>query len=109
MKSCKVCSSDTHTAFLCPKRARKPLTTKKRLNNRGKKVMAYEHWRDTVAKPYLDRTYGHVCATVGCEETDSLDVDHVLNRGSRPDLVMDLTNVQYLCRQHHYEKTFHIR
>ena len=78
------------------------------MKTKGKKTLAYEHWRDTEAKPYLDKTFGHVCNVVGCDVTERLDVDHILNRSTHPDLVRSLTNVQYLCTHHHYLKTYHI-
>lgn len=76
---------------------------------KGAKTLKYEHWRDTVAKPYLNKTYGHVCAHLGCTETEGLQVDHILNRSTHPQLVMELSNVQYLCGIHHLNKTFHIK
>lgn len=69
----------------------------------GKKSRDYTKWRDTVAKPFLDDYYGHTCAV--CGTTENLDVDHIKNRGSHPELVCELTNVQYLCRTCHYRKT----
>lgn len=108
-KPCKNCASLTHSHFSCPKRARKPLRAKRPMNKRGRKTIEYEAWRDSVAKPYLDKTYGHICSHNGCEETEGLQVDHRRNRSTHPHLVMNLDNVQYLCAPHHYNKTFHIR
>lgn len=87
-----------------PKR-RKPIPRK------GKRTIAYEHWRDTVAKPYLDRTFGRQCADCGGARCGNinLDVDHIEERGSNPHLKMSLDNVQYLGRYPcHFEKTNHL-
>ncbi len=73
---------------------------RKAIRQRGKRTIRYEQWRDEVAKPYLDRTFGHLC--VACGKGDYgmhiLDVDHKKNRGSHPELIRDLDNVQYLGR-----------
>lgn len=58
-----------------------------------------------MAKPYLDKKYGHACSVKGCEITESLEVDHKKTRGSRHDLKFDVKNVQYLCFYHHRLKT----
>lgn len=92
-----------------PLQRRKPLVAKKRMNKKGRQQLEYEKWRDGVAKPFLDETFGRVCSTPGCEATEGLQVDHIKNRGSRADLKMDLENVQYLCAYPcHYNKTYHI-
>jgi 5-methylcytosine-specific restriction endonuclease McrA len=76
---------------------------KKPIKKRGKRTLEYETWRDTVAKPYLDKTYGHVCRD--CGATGQLDVEHIKKRGSHPHLKMTLTNVTYLCRPCHIKAT----
>ena len=81
------------------------LKNAKPIPQRGKHVKLWETFRDKVAIPYLDKKYGHVCAVKGCGETRNLDVDHIKNRGSNPNLRYDVKNVQYLCRKHHMEKT----
>ena len=75
---------------------------------KGKQQIKYEIWRDEIACPFLDETFGHVCSVKDCDITDHLEVDHIINRGSRPDLKMNLDNVQYLCNHHHYIKTYRI-
>lgn len=105
---CRNCGAKGHTAFLCPARPRKPLKAKKPMNKVGRRTLLYRTWRNTVAIPYLDKRYGRVCAKRGCTETKRLEVDHIKNRGSHPDLIMDVHNVQYLCKPHHYQKTYHI-
>jgi hypothetical protein len=92
------------TCFLRPK---KTMKASKPMKPKGKQQLKYEAWRDTIAKPYLDKHFGHVCSIEYCEMTEGLEVDHKLNRGSRADLKMVLTNVQYLCHTHHQQKTYH--
>jgi len=82
---------------------RKALVTKKRPIQRGKEFYRWQTFREEVAIPYLDATFGHKC--VECGTSDNLDVDHILGRGSHPSLKYDLLNLQYLCRTHHSLKT----
>lgn len=99
---CSVCSSKFHTSFNCPRRFRKPI------NTLGRRGMAYRKWRDEVAIPYLKEQFGYVCN--GCQGQKCgnkyLEVDHILNRGSNPHLIMELSNIQFLGRYPcHIEKT----
>lgn len=96
---CTQCGSIYHYQTFCSYRKRKPIPKK------GKETELYEAFRDTVAKPYLDKKYGHVCSFKGCTETKNLDVDHKISRGARHDLKFDVKNLQYLCRYHHSLKT----
>lgn len=101
MRPCATCGKTGHTKTFCY-RNRKPIRKK------GKRTLEYERWRDEVAKPYLDMTYGRQCnACKGARcGNQQLDVDHVLNRGSHPSQRMNLDNVQYLGRYPcHVEKT----
>ena len=75
------------------------------IKQQGKHARMWATFRDKVAKPYLDKKYGRICAVKGCEESENLDVDHIKNRGSNPDLRYDVKNMQYLCRPHHSLKT----
>ena len=77
----------------------------KPIRQQGKHARLWQSFRDKVAKPYLDKRYGHVCSVKGCGATTSLDVDHIKNRGSAPHLRYDVKNMQYLCRDHHRRKT----
>ncbi len=79
----------------------------KPIPKRGKRAKEYDVWRDKIAKPYLDKRYGHVCAKRGCNVTEGLEVDHKKGRGSHPELKYQVTNLQYLCFTHHREKTEH--
>ena len=57
--------------------------------------MNYDYWRDTYAKPWLNEQ-GRLCAWCGASNTP-LDVDHIVPRSNRKDLVQKLYNVWYLC------------
>lgn len=84
-----------------------PVSKKRKpIKQKGKRTIEYEKWRDTVAKPYLDRTFGRRCAD--CGSADNLTIDHIITRGSRPDLVKELSNIQYLCGDCHRDKTDHL-
>ena len=76
---------------------------KKPINKFGKRAQEYNEWRINVAIPYLNQKFGHKCNR--CGRTSNLDVDHIKTRGSRPDLKMELTNLQWLCRSCHIAKT----
>lgn len=78
---------------------------RQRIRRKGKRTIEYEAWRRDVAVPYLDKTYGRKCSVLGCPETEYLDVQHKQKRGSHPELKMELSNVEYLCRPHHIEAT----
>ena len=93
------CGSTTHYPTFCPYRKRKPIS------KRGKKALEWQAFRDTIAIPYLDKKYGHVCSVKGCTETTNLDVDHIKTRGAHPELRLDVKNLRYLCRRHHIEVT----
>ena len=112
---CAYCLKPGHTAWKCPKKAkdkgvynglkvsssfggqRKPM---KRIGKQGRK---YQDFRNTVAYPYLIARYGEKCADCGAKEVQ-LDVDHILKRGSHPELKYELTNLQLLCRPCHDRK-----
>lgn len=97
--NCEICNKRAYSNRCVAHKIRKPIP------KIGKRTRAYMEWRDTVAKPYLDEKYGRVCSARGCVVKTGLDVDHIVNRGSSPKLIMSLENVQYLCRPHHLEKT----
>lgn len=94
-KACPVCSSLYHTKSW--HNPRKPM------NKLGKQGKIYNTFRDTVARPYLIKTFGERCAT--CKRSDlPLDVDHIEKRGSHRELKYDLNNLQFLCRSCHDKK-----
>lgn len=103
-KTCtyKDCTRNCYGTLCWIHKPRKPIKQK------GKATIKYEQWRDTVTKPYLDKTYGRQCAACGGARCGNkqLDVDHIVTRGGHADKKMDLSNVQYLGRfPCHYEKT----
>lgn len=91
----------------CPKcqQARSKAKPPKPIRKQGKHAQLWKTFRDQVARPYLDKKYGHICSVKGCIETENLDVDHIKNRGSHPHLRYDVKNTQYMCREHHWLKT----
>lgn len=98
--TCNVCGKRAYSEYCVRHKPRKPI------KQRGKKAIEYEKWRDTIAKPYLDKTFGHRC--VDCGAIEGLTVDHIKTRGSRADLKKELSNVQYLCWNCHRDKTDHL-
>lgn len=84
----------------------------KPIAKRGSRTIDYEKWRDTVAIPYLDKTFGRDCANCGAspdydEETGiqrRFAVDHIIKRSLSAKDKMSLDNVQYLCPPCHNEK-----
>lgn len=99
-------SAQTRCADCQNKRSKaKPPTPLKRstkpIKKKGKATIVYERWRDVVAKPYLDKRFGHVCFAKECDAVEALEVDHIKTRGARHDLKMDVKNVRYLCHGHH--------
>lgn len=101
-KTCQKCGKRCYGDFCFIHKPRKQIKQK------GKQSIRYEEWRDNIAIPFLDKTYGRICnACKGARcGNRQLDVDHILNRGSHPQLKMSLDNVQYLGRfPCHSEKT----
>lgn len=94
---CEVCNKRAYSNRCVAHKPRKPIRKK------GKHTIEYEEWRDNVARPYLDKTYGHKCAY--CGTTKRLDVQHIKKRGSHPHLKMELSNIEYLCRSCHIRAT----
>lgn len=113
-RMCKDCNrsiivwNSAQTRCAACQKARSNAKAPKPIKKRGKRSEAYEVWKKTIAIPYLDKKYGRVCAAckgVRCGN-QQLDVDHIKNRGSHPQLRMDVKNVQYLGRfPCHFEKT----
>jgi predicted restriction endonuclease len=105
---CKICGKSIIAYTTLQNKCRDcTIKNAKPIPQRGKHYKLWITFRDKVAKPYLDNKYGHVCSVKGCNETTNLDVDHIKNRGSNPNLRYDVKNMQYLCRAHHRAKTDH--
>lgn len=106
VRNCKGCGVPITVRFSTQNRCRDcAYKSYKPIRQRGKQATRWETFRDEEARPYLDRTYGHICSRDGCHVTVNLDVDHIKKRGSHPELRYELTNLRYLCRQHHIEET----
>lgn len=60
----------------------------------------YKKWLEEIARPFLIEIDGNYCACCGrpARIKEKLDIDHIQNKGSRPDLKKDLNNLQLLCR-----------
>ena len=64
----------------------------------------YIKWRKTVAIPYLLNTQGAVCKA--CHKaSNQLDVDHIIPRSHDRSRIMDVKNIQFLCRPCHMDKS----
>lgn len=112
-RDCKECGTAIRAYTSTQNKCRSCITkTSKPIAKRGKEAKRWDLFRDKVAKPYLDKKFGHVCAAPGCSKSDGLEVDHIKTRGARHDLKYDVNNLQYLCWAHHREKTdgkeFHV-
>lgn len=113
--TCTVCNKRSYSEYCVSHkpRARIAVTSvpkrSKRPRQIGKAALKYNQWRDEVARPYLIATFGEACSKPGCTITEGLDVDHIENRGSHPELKMVLSNTQLLCRRHHMEKTDNVK
>jgi hypothetical protein len=90
---CELCGHCHYKTF-CPLN-RKPIAKV------GKKTLEYNKWRDKIAKPYLDKKYGHKCYIELCPIKAYLEVHHIQTRGGHHEKKQDLNNVIYLCGYHH--------
>lgn len=98
IKPCKHCKSSSHYSFQC-------FSQRKPIKKLGAKALSWSKFRDNIAIPYLDKTYGHVCRK--CGVGGDLDVNHIKSRGSHPELRLALSNLEYLCRSCHRSFTDH--
>jgi|SRR6185503_5812056 len=96
---CTECGSKFHYQTFCPYKKKKPIP------KIGKETELYNTFRDTIAKPYLDEKYGHICSVKECGMTERLEVDHVKTRGAHHELKFELKNLRYLCHDHHRLQT----
>lgn len=46
----------------------------------------------------------HACTWPGCESTEQLEADHILELADHPELAFDVDNLRTLCRPHHIER-----
>lgn len=97
--NCIRCNARSYGEFCFRCKPRKPI------KKESDKALDLRKYIKEVARPYLDKKYGRICNVKLCGSRNMLDVDHILTKGSRPDLKRDLDNMQYLCRPHHIAKT----
>lgn len=76
------------------------------ITKKGKEYLRWEKFRKDTAIPYLDNTFGHACRC--CGVGGALDIDHIHGKGSHPQLKYQLSNLQYLCRNCHHNKTINL-
>lgn len=105
--TCRQCGVRAYSDWCWQHKPRKPIESKKRIQQRGKEYERWKEFRENVAIPYLDKTFGHTCRC--CGVGGQLDIDHIHNKGSRPELKYQLSNLQYLCRECHINKTARIK
>lgn len=110
-RPCKWCGEfpARHFAYQCREN---PKVKSYRIPKIGKETIEYNKWRDTVAKPYLDKKYGRVCQACFGDRCGNkqLDVEHTKGRGGHHELKMVLSNVTYMGRYPcHFEKTNNIK
>jgi 5-methylcytosine-specific restriction endonuclease McrA len=100
---CEICNKRAYSNFCVQHKPRKPIAQNVKPKPHGKQYELWQDFRLRTAIPYLDRTHGHSC--VCCGTSQGLDIDHIVNKGSRPDLKYAVENLQYLCRSCHINKT----
>lgn len=112
-KRCKNCG-DIFIAFMTTQNKCRDCTykTTKPIEKHGKNAKLWDTFRDTVARPHLDRRDGMRC--VDChilprKKKDGTyyrhDVDHIKGRGGHAEKKYDLKNLVYRCRNCHRLKT----
>lgn len=108
LKPCKICSHLGHTAFNCPKKPRKPLLAKKRMNPIGKvgkaTMRSNKAFLDSIPD---DELYCAYCVVVGVEQLldrKDANAEHFLSRARHPELRLDKTNLVVSCKMHNKMK-----
>lgn len=106
-KPCEICGANSYSGRCFRHKERKPLARIKRPRQNGKEYERWRKFRQEVAIPYMDEHYGHHCRCCGRSDVP-LDIDHIHGKGARPELKYQLSNLQYLCRPCHRNKTDHL-
>lgn len=104
-KVCNVCNTLGHSGFYCKDRKFKTIT------KQSYKEQIYQEWKEGVARLKIIKRDGNLCQCCGrqANNEEKLDIDHIISKGSRPDLKTDLNNLQLLCRAPcHFKKTNNI-
>ncbi len=93
---CRLCDGEGHYAFQCPKKAKRPLISTKKLKQNGKHN--YE-WQKTKRKWYKknhsDSYTCHICGKHLTREETTLD--HIKSRGRAPELRYEPSNIAPAC------------
>lgn len=107
-RSCTVCGKRAYSDFCVQHKPRKPIAVSKRPKQQSDKEKDYQKWKEEVARPALIERYGNFCSCCGrpAKAGEKLDIDHIENKGSHPELKRELSNLQLLCRVPcHFRKT----
>lgn len=96
---CKTCGSDKHYTYACYQN-RKPIIIKHRPNKQSAKEIAYQDWKETIARPALIARDGNQCSCCHrpAYDGEKLDIEHTKGKGSHPELKKDLNNLTLMCR-----------
>jgi len=117
IRNCKDCGKEIRVFNTLQNRCRDcTIKRHKPIKQRGPKTLQWEKFRDTVARPHLDRRDGiacHKCGVMPPKKEDGTyyrhDVEHTKKRGSHADLKFDVSLMVYLCRDCHIEETDTLR
>lgn len=81
------------------------------MQKQSAKEIEYQIWKEEIARPYLIERDGNKCDCCNrrARYEEKLDIDHIKNKGSHPELKRRMDNLQLLCRfPCHFNKTNHI-
>ncbi|MET3348994.1 UNVERIFIED_ORG: 5-methylcytosine-specific restriction endonuclease McrA [Arthrobacter sp. UYEF1] len=91
-----------------PREHRARVIKEKRLGYRGIKAIQWKRVRDDYLKTQINDEGWYICSTqngYGCGRwIQEPEVDHIIKRSVRPDLVLEPTNFQILCHPCHQIK-----
>lgn len=104
-KKCGIygCERNCYGDYCIRHKPRKALRASVRPKKMSARELDYQQWLKDVARPYVAKRDGNRCAC--CGNGGLLDLDHILNKGSHPELKRNLDNLQFLCRPCHRLKT----
>lgn len=98
-ESGEVCASPYHTAMY---HKRSALRTTKPMN-KGKKASEWLNFRAKYLVGKKTHQGRYICNDCGLH-VENIEVDHIIKRSQRPDLVFDTNNLQLLCHSCHQKK-----
>jgi len=67
------------------------------IEERKTRVAFYTSPEWLALKKKVIKIYGHICLACGCEDKE-IHCDHIFSKVSRPDLALDIRNLQTICR-----------